>query len=394
MSFKINWSGKSIDYTEEEINIVAEVMRHGDPQTQGPYQKQFEADFANYVGSPHCFAMTSCTHALEIIADLIQIKPGDEVIVPGHTYCSTAIPFARVGGTLKWADIDPDSFTVSLDSIKRLKTQRTKAIIVVHLYGMIDPEIEAIAAYAQAEGIYLIEDCAQALGSFKHKKACGTFGDFGAYSFHAQKNITTLGEGGLLLVKDEKMAKNIRGLRHNGHAPFENQSEYWQPAMSNVDLNLEGVWPHKFTICEAQVALGSALLKRLGALTDARRKRAKLFQQRLASFNELVLQKCDEPSTHSHHLLAARYDGKRWGKTNHDLIKMLSGEYRIKVIAQYYPLYRYDLFKKMGFGEAHCPNIDHFYDNMISFPFHLTMSDEDFEYLIKSTISALTKLRG
>jgi perosamine synthetase len=391
MGFKIDWSGRAVDYTEEEISKVVEVMKNADPQTQGPYLKKFEADFGEFVGASHCFGVTNCTNALELIADLTGLKEGDEVIIPGHTYCASAIPFGRTGATIKWADIDPETFLISLDSIKKLTCEKTKVIVVVHLYGQLC-EIEEISAYAKSQGIYLIEDCAQSLGAVKKGQNGGTFGDFGAYSFHAQKNITTLGEGGMLVVKDPVLARLVPGLRHNGHRSFQNQVDYWLPAMSNVDLDLPPVWPHNFCLSEVQAALGSILLKRLKEMNEERRIRALRFQEELNKFDELVFQKTIDPKAHSFHLLVAKYKGN--GKKNHDLIRLLSEKYKIKVIVQFYPLYRYDLFKKMGAGDAICPYTDDFYDNMISFPFHLWISDEDFEYLIESTKSALRDLQG
>lgn len=392
MDYRIDWSGRSMDYTQEEIDVVVEVMKHGDPQTQGRHLKQFEAAFAEFSGVRNCFGVTNCTHALELIADLIRLQPGDEVVIPGHTYCASAIPFARLGAKIKWADIDPQTFVVSRESLEAQVTRHTKAIVVVHLYGLMC-DIEPTFTFAKERGILLVEDCAQSFGAKLAGKGCGSFGDFGAFSFHGQKNITTLGEGGMLVVKDDNLAKLVSGLRHNGHKPFAGQTDYWRPAMSNVDLDIEGVWPHSYKIGEAQAALGCALIKRIDQLTEARRKRHQLFTERLSNFDELVFQRIDLPSTHSHHLLVARYDSSKTKRTNHDLIRLLSSKYGIKAIVQYYPLYRYDLFKKMGFGQATCPHTDHFYDNMISFPFHLWMSDEDFQYMIESTALALKSLR-
>ncbi|MBF0231433.1 MAG: DegT/DnrJ/EryC1/StrS family aminotransferase [Desulfamplus sp.] len=393
MEFRNGWSGRSHDYSQKAIDAVVEVMKHGDPQTQGKYLKQFEAAFSNYTKAVHCFGVTNCTHALELIADLTGLKPGDEVIIPGHTYCASAIPFGRSGATIKWADIDPETFEVSLDSIKSLCTNKTKLIVVVHLYGMMC-DIGPIADFAKEKSIFLAEDCAQSLGAFKDGQSCGTFGDFGAFSFHAQKNITTMGEGGMLVVKDEKLASLVPGIRHNGHKPFSNQTDYWRPAMSNVDLDIEGMWPHNFSLSEAQAAVGAVLLGELNEMREARCKRSQLFIEQLSSFDELVFQKNIDPLSHSHHLLVARYDGEKTGKSNHNLIRILSNDFGIKVIVQYYPLYRYDLFQKMGFGDADCPLTDYFFDNMISFPFHIWMSDDDFEYMIESTKKALTQLRG
>lgn len=393
MEFKIKWSGKSIEYTEEEINAVVGVMRNGDPQTQGKYLQQFEADFSKYLQGQPCFGVTNATHALELIADLIDLKPGDEVIIPGHTYCASAIPFARKGVKIVWADLDPDTFLVNKEIIEKLITSRTKAIVVVHLYGMIIPDIEDISNLAKSYNIKLVEDCAQALGAVLNGKPVGTFGDFAAYSFHGQKNITTLGEGGILTLKDLNLVKLIPGLRHNGHAPFQNKTEYWKPAMSNVDLDMAGIWPHNFSLTEAQAALGSVLLKRLDSLTKLRRNRANRFRESFNDFPELKFQRIDKEESHSHHLLAVKFIGKN-NKNRDDLISLLSKKFGIQAIVQYYPLYRYDLFKKMNLSDADCPEVDNFFDNMISLPFHIWLSDIDFDYMIDSVQKAILELRS
>lgn len=393
MKFKIGWSGKAIEYTDEEVNTVVNVMKHADPQTQGKHLAQFESDFSEFIGQKNCFGLTNCTHALELAADLAGIKSGDEVIIPAHTYCASAIPFGRTGAKLRWADMDPDTFLVSLDSIKELTTPQTRVIVVVHLYGMMC-DVPAIAEYAKTRGIILIEDVAQAIGAKMNGQSAGTFGDFGAFSFHGQKNVTMFGEGGALTLKDSNLAKLVPGLRHNGHKPFSNQSDYWVPAMTNVDVDLPGIWPHNFSLTECQAALGSKLLTRVDALNSKRRARAQRFKKEFAEFPEVIFQKEVQPESHVHHLLPIQYDGRKTKKTSHDLIKSLSEQFGIKAIVQYYPLYRYDLFKKMGYGNADCPYTDRFFDNMVSIPFHSWMSDDDFDYLIRSTRSALENLRG
>ena len=220
LEFRIGWSGRAHDYTQAEIDAVVEAMKTADPQTQGRFLARFEADFAAFVGAPHAFGVTNCTHALELAADLCRVGEGDEVVLPGHTYCASAIPFARTGARIRWADLDPATFLPSLADIKKVTTAKTKVIVVVHLYGLLNPEIEAIAAFARDRKIKLVEDCAQAFGARRGGRHAGTFGDFGCYSFHAQKNITTMGEGGVLVVADPALAKLTPGLRHNGHKPF------------------------------------------------------------------------------------------------------------------------------------------------------------------------------
>lgn len=393
MNFRVDWPPRGHGYTEEEIAAVAQVMRaNGQPLTQGPHVQRFEQDFAQYLGASRAFALMSCAHALDISAALLEFGPGDEVVVPAHTYCASALAFARRGATIRWADIDPDSLTMAPDSLRRLCTPKTKAIVLVHLYGLLSPHVEGIAAFARERGIVLIEDCAQALGAKLGEKHCGTFGDIGCYSFHAQKNLTTLGEGGMMVVANPELAARVPGLRLNGHAPFAVKPEYWLPAMTNVDEDIHGVWPMKSTMTEAQGAVGCLLLKRLDTLTQQRRARGMAFREALRDFPELRFQAVGTAGSHSHHLLPARCVAEGWNRD--DLIRLLSTEYGVKAIVQYYPLYRYDLFRKAGLGQAEVPETDRFFDNMVSFPFSLEISDEDFAYLTGAVKEAIYKLRG
>ena len=128
-------------------------------------------------------------------------------------------------------------------------------------------------------------------------------------------------------------------------------------------------------------------------MNDDRNQRARKIIEALSSYPEMSFQKVPEGFLHCYHLLSARYDGDVYGKTNHDFIDLMAFTYKIKVIVQYYPLYRYPMFIKAGFGEAHCPNTDHFYDNMVSFPFHHGLLDGDIDYIIDSTIKTLDQLR-
>lgn len=203
-----------------------------------------------------------------------------------------------------------------------------------------------------------------------------------------------MGEGGILTLKNVSLADKVPGLRHNGHAPFLNKTDYWKPAMSNVDLDLDGIWPHNFSLTEVQAALGSVLLKRIALLTEERRKRAQKFINSFNEFEELSFQKQNDSKAHSYHLLVAKYKAVKNGKNRDDLISILSKKYKIQVIVQYYPLYRYDLFKKMGYAKAVCPASDDFFDNMISFPFHIWMNENDFDYMIASIKQALIELRS
>ena len=391
--YRIPWSGRSVIYNNAEMKTVMETMQKADPLTQGKYQKEFEKFFSEYIKTKHSFAVSNCTAALELSAILSEIGKDDEIIIPGHTFCATAIPFARTGAKIIWADIDPKTRIVSANTISKCITSRTKAIVIVHLYGLM-AEMDSIMKLAKRNNLYVIEDCAQALGAeYKGKKA-GSFGDFGCFSFHCQKSITTLGEGGMLTVKSDALAKLVPGLRHNGSRPYPlGRERFWLPAMSNVDFDLDNVWPYNFCLNEVQCALGIESLKNLDAMNQKRRKRAKKMITALKDFPELSFQEIKEDKMHVYHLLSAKYDGNKFGKTRDNFIETMVQKYKIKTIIQYYPLYRYPIFKKAGFGKADCPNTDDFFDNMVSFPFHYWMSDKDFQYMIDSTKKTLIELR-
>ncbi len=390
---QVPWSGRGLKYTEDEIAAVVAAMRDADPMTQGQHQLTFEQNFAAQMNSPHAFAVSSCTAALELAAILCRFEPGDEVIMPAHTFAASAIPFGRQGVKLVWADIDPDTWLCTADTIAPLITPRTKAIVLVHLYGQVS-DLDPIMELAREHDLRVIEDVAQAVGASYKGQPAGSIGDFGCFSFHTHKNISTLGEGGMLTVRNDDDARLVPGLRHNGMRAYEGErEEYWIPAMTNVDIDIEGIWPNNFCIGEIQCALGSKLLGRLDDINRERGARGKLVREALAEFPELVFQKQAVDCGHTYHLLPARYDGSETGATRDDFMRLLAYEYGVKVVVQYCPLYRYPLFEKFGFGDANCPNTDFMYDNMLSLPFQHWLTDDQVKALISALQNALARLR-
>ena len=391
MKFKIPFSGRGHKYTEEEVKLVANVMQTATPLTQGKHRDKFEANFAKYLGVEHTFTTNNATTALELSAQLCQLKKGDEVICPSHTYTSSMYPFIKKGGQPVWADIDPKTKVVSLETIKKCVTTSTKVIIAVHLYGFCINDIEAIASFAKKKNILLVEDVAQAMGTEIDNKKAGTFGDFGIFSLHSHKNLSTLGEGGFLVVKDLKYANIIPMLRHNGHCNFKyDRDKYWVPAMGNVDLpelNGEYLMPNNYCLGEVECALGSKLLERLDDMNQQKRARAIKFIDALSDFECIKFHRVDSIQ-HNHHLLVGVItNGKR-----DVFMNTMAIEYGIQCVVQYYPLNRYDLYKKLGYEKSNCPNADDFFDNMVSFPFQHWMSDEEFNYMLETTKTVLYNL--
>lgn len=388
---KINFSGRSQKYLHEEIKAVVEAMQNAEPLTQGSYLKNFEKKFSNYIGSKYTFAVCNATAAIEMAAQLCQFKPGDEVIAPSHTFTSSVYPFIKKGAKIIWADIDLKTRVVSAKTIERKITPKTKAIMVVHLYGY-TANMAEIMKVARKNRLIIIEDAAQSLGSELSGKKSGVFGDFGVFSFHSHKNITTLGEGGMLTVKDKKIAKMIPLLRHNGHCDFPfSRDYYWVPAMGNVDLpelNGEFMYPNNYCLGEIECALGIKLLDRIGKINEEKRKRALWFIDALKEYQELEFHRVDN-KRHNYHLLAARITNNK----RDEFIKKMYHEKGIKCVVQYYPLNRYPFYQRLGLGKADCANADLFFDNMVSFPFQQWLSDKELKYMLKSVKEVLEDLR-
>lgn len=393
---RINFSGRAIKYTEDEIATVVEAMRNAEPLTQGQYLAEFERKFCQYqnVEAGSCFAVMNGCAALELSAQLCNFKPGDEVIIPSHTFTASAYPFIKHGATPVWADIDPLTRVVTAETIAKAITPRTRAVVPVHLYGYVAdmPEIMELCA---KNGLLCVEDAAQSIGADIDGKKAGSFGDMAIFSFHSHKNLTTLGEGGMLYVRDPELARLVPMLRHNGHCPYEGERpNYWTPAMGNVDLPvLDGrsLMPSNYSIGEVECALGAKMLDRIDEINAQKRARAIQLIDALADYPELEFHRVDT-SRHNYHLLAARMRG---GKELRDrFMSKMHDEKGIKCVVQYLPLNRYDFYKKLGYGKADCPNSDAFFDTMVSFPFQHWLDDADFAYLIGSTRQALDELRS
>ncbi|MEY2816865.1 MAG: pyridoxal phosphate-dependent aminotransferase [Chloroflexota bacterium] len=392
--YRVNFPARMRTYTEAEIEAVVNVMRNAEVQTQGDYMRKFEADFKAYIGANHAFAVDNATNALRLAAILCRFEPGDELILPGYTFSATAIPFGMTGVKLVFADIDPKRWTIDPKDIERKITPRTKAVIAVHLLGM-PADMPTIMEIAKKHNLRVIEDCAQAPGAAINGKRVGSFGDFGCFSFHGAKNITTLGEGGAITVKSDEDAALLPGLRHNGIRPFPaGRERYWVPAMSNVDIDLADVWPNNFSIGEAQCALASELIKTLDASTDTTIAQAAKLRAALADIPELTVAEVPAGVRHIYHQFVIHFNGSAFGKNRNDLLDFLTTEAAVRAIVQYYPLYRYPLFQKLGAGEHNTPVLDDWWDNSFSLPWWIGMSDETLDYLVDSLKAGVATLKG
>lgn len=216
-------------FDEDEIRAVESVLHSGRVNYwTGTQVREFEDEYARQVGSPHAIALANGTVSLELALVALGIGPGDEVVTTPRTFVASASCAVMRGATPVFADVDRNSQNITAASIERVLSPRTKAIIPVHLAGW-PCEMDAICELANSRGIAVIEDCAQAHGASYNDRPVGTFGEFGSFSFCQDKIITTGGEGGLLLLKDESQwskawaykdhGKSYHAVHHRQHAP-------------------------------------------------------------------------------------------------------------------------------------------------------------------------------
>jgi len=223
----------------------------------------FEAELAAYTGAAHVILGSSWTMLVHLLHFTLGLKPGDEVIVPSHTAFPTMEPLIHFGATPVFADID-DSYCLDVELIDSLLTPRTVGIIPVHLYGH-PVNLDRVLAIAGERGLWVLEDCAQALGARYNGKPVGSLGHVGAFSFYPSKNLTVLGDGGCLTTNDQALADKVRMLRNHGR-----KGKYLHEfAGFNVRFN------------EIQGAIGRVMLRHLDRFNDHRRAIAARYQERL-----------------------------------------------------------------------------------------------------------------
>lgn len=227
-------AGPSI--TAREISYVTDAVANAWYGCHGQYEQRFERAFAEYVGVRHAVALPSCTAAIHLSLAALGVGPGNEVIVPDITWIASSAPVSYVGAQPVFADIDPETWCLCPQFLARSITRRTKAVIVVDLYGNM-PRMDAILRISREHQIAVVEDAAEAFGSQWNGKTAGGFGDTGVFSFHGSKTMTT-GEGGMLVTDREDIYRRVLFLRDHGRTPgdtsFRNAEVAFKYRMSSL----------------------------------------------------------------------------------------------------------------------------------------------------------------
>ena len=288
---RIPIAGPSI--TQTEVDYATDAATHGWYTQAGEYPKRFEEAFAKYLGVKHAVSLPSCTSGLHLALAASKIGPGDEVIVPDLTWIASAAPIQYVGATPVFADVDPDTWCLSVDSVRACLTDRTRAILSVDLYGGL-PDYPALRALADEHGLMLIEDAAEAIGSELNDRKAGTWGDLAAFSFHGSKTLTT-GEGGMLVTDDDELHARVMHLRDHGREPG--------------DVNFQNTEvAFKYKMPPVAAAIGLAQVERVEELVTRKREIFSWYLEGLSGVKGVTLNQEPRGMRNSYWMVTALLD--------------------------------------------------------------------------------------
>jgi len=296
-------AGPSI--TQKEISYVTDAITNGWYGNSNSYIDRFEAEFKKYLGRKYAISLPSCTSALHLSLMALGVGAGDEVIVPDATWIASSAPISYVGATPIFADIDKDTWCISPQSVKKIISKRTKAIIAVNLYGHM-PNYDELSQL----GIPIIEDAAESVGSSYRGVLSGKFGVVSCFSFHGSKTLTT-GEGGMLLTDDDEIYKRCMIMRDPGRLPGDT-------LFQNMEVG------YKYKMSNLQAALGLAQLERVDELVAKKKEIFSWYQNEFRNCDYLTLNPAVSGVDNSYWMSTALFKNLKIKKT--DLVRALSKE--------------------------------------------------------------------
>ena len=349
---------------DEEINAVVDVLKSG-MLAHGKEVEAFEREFADYLGARHGIAVANGTAALDVALKALGIRDGDEVITTPFTFIATASSILFQRARPVFADIDPKTFNLDPNDVLERITDKTKAILVVHLYGQ-PAEMKAFREIAEDHGLYLIEDCAQAHGAEYEGKRVGTFGDIAAFSFYPTKNMTT-GEGGMVVTNDDELAERARLIRSHG------QKERYYHVTLGYNLRMTNI----------AGALGRVQLRKLKEWNETRRRNAEKLTEGISKIAGLTPPYVAPNVRHVYHQYTIRV-GEKFPIGRDELAQKLRERGIGTGIYYPLPLHHQPLFQELGYERDCCPNAIEASKRVLSLPVHPAVREEDVGYIVET----------
>ena len=371
----------------EERAAVDRVLRTG-WLTTGPCAQAFEREFAHFIGVKHALAVNSCTAALQLALDAIQLRSGDEVLVPTYTFAATAEVVTYFGARPVLCDSVEDGFNIDSADVEQRITARTKAIIPVHIAG--DPcGLDTLHAVAKRHKLHVIEDAAHALPAALQGRRIGSISELTAFSFYATKTITT-GEGGMLTTNNDAYAARIRKMRLHGISA-DAWNRYAREGSWYYEIEDAG---YKLNMPDILAAVGSAQLTKCELFRQQRAAIAAAYSNAFAAMDELepppVANRGDE---HAWHLYILRVRPELLNITRNEFIAELKNA-GIGTSVHFIPLHMHPYYRKHGYESATFPRAEDAYRRCISLPIYPGMSDSEIARVIDAVRQTAARHRA
>ena len=357
---------------ESDIARMVEVCR-GVFLTTGQQTREFEEAFAAYLGANHAVGLTSCTAALHLALLALDVGPGDEVITTPMTFAATSNTIIYTGARPVFVDVEPATGLIDPDAVARAITNKTKAIIAVHLYGLM-ADMRRLKVVADAAGVALVEDCAHAIESARDGVRPGALSQASCFSFYATKNITS-GEGGALVTNDERIANRVRILRSHGMSA--NAADRYTSTYRHWDLETLG-WKYNMTNIQAAMLLGQ--LARIGTLWQARERLARRYEAALSSADGVGFPIVPDGASSARHLFTIWVSPERRDHVLSELQTRGIGvavNYRAVHLLKYYR-------ETFGFTRGMFPEAERIGDSTVTLPLYAKLTTEQVDYVAKN----------
>lgn len=350
-----------------EIDKAIEEVVTSTAFIQGPQVSEFAKSLARYTGAGRVIPCANGTDALQIAMMGLGLKPGEEVIVPVHTYVATAEVIALLGLKPVFVDVYEDTFNIDVNNIEKVITEKTRAIVPVHLYGQC-ADMERILSIAADHGLHVIEDAAQALGAMYQfsdgrQKSAGTMGIIGTTSFFPSKNLGCFGDGGAIFTNDDALADTIRMIANHG------QRVKYHHDMIGVNSRLDTL----------QAAILNVKLKYLAGYTAQRIEVADYYDRNITS-KYLITPVRSKNSSHVFH----QYTVQIQGRNRDDFQKYLASNNIPSMIYYPVPLHLQKAYRRQGLGVGHFPVTEKLSKTVISLPIHTEMDSEQLGFICET----------
>jgi len=386
VKFELEMSHGSI-YGLEEAAALLEVLKASAPSC-GKKVKQFEDAFAAYCGVKYALTCTSATTGLTLAGIAAGVGPGTEVITTPLSWIATASAFSTLGADLKFCDVEPRTLNLDPEKLEALISPRTRAIVPVHLAGQCCA-MDRIMAIALKHGVAVIEDCAHTPGAEYLGRKAGALGTLGVFSFHQQKNMCTLGEGGMVTTDSRELYEKVLSYRSlccriyggsDKYLPIDEQKhpmgkEYWRLQFDDIGYN--------FRMIDAQAAVGIEQLKKLDGFNRKRIELASRLTGKLQGVPGIVLPWVDPKGKHIFHFYFIQLTD-RHPRKKADMMWELYMNKGIKAWNHYMPIHLAEPYRAQGHREGECPVAERAHDYFLSLPIHPRLTEEAIDYLAES----------